>query len=161
MKRSIFAMFVMLMIAPIAKAEGYFTNDLQLVKISNPIKDKEIKHVAANVEKTTTNNVTEAVEEAKEKLTGIVSWYADKFHGRKTSSGELYNKNELTAAHRSLPFGTKVKVTNIKNGKSVIVKINDRGPHSKSRVLDLSRAAFTEIGSINAGILNIEMEVVN
>lgn len=154
-------MFVMLMIAPIAKAEGYFTNDLQLVKISNPIKDKEIKHVAANVEKTTTNNVTEAVEEAKEKLTGIVSWYADKFHGRKTSSGELYNKNELTAAHRSLPFGTKVKVTNIKNGKSVIVKINDRGPHSKSRVLDLSRAAFTEIGSINAGILNIEMEVVN
>lgn len=150
----------MLMIAPIAKAEGYYTNNSNTVKNSNPIKNKELKDVTANVEKTTTNDVTIAVEEAREKLTGIVSWYADKFHGNKTSSGELYNKNELTAAHKTLPFGTKVKVTNIKNGKSVVVKINDRGPHSKSRVLDLSRAAFTEIGSINAGILNIEMEVV-
>ena len=150
----------MLMIAPIAKAEGYYNNNSNTVENSNPIKGNELKNVTANVEKTTTNNVTEAVEEAREKLSGMVSWYADKFHGQKTSSGELYNKNELTAAHRTLPFGTKVKVTNIKNGKSVVVKINDRGPHSKSRVLDLSRAAFTEIGSINAGVLNIEMEVV-
>ncbi|MBS7333520.1 MAG: septal ring lytic transglycosylase RlpA family protein [Weeksellaceae bacterium] len=161
MRRSIFAILTIIMIAPIAKAESNLTTDLFTVENSNPIKEKELKNTTAKEEKSTTNEVSEAVEEAKEKLTGIVSWYADKFHGSKTSSGELYNKNEYTAAHKTLPFGTKVKVTNVRNGKSVIVKINDRGPHSKSRVLDLSRAAFTEIGSINAGILNIEMEVVD
>ncbi len=107
-----------------------------------------------------TSAVSEIVEKAGNKVSGIVSWYADKFHGRKTSSGELYNKNNLTAAHKTLPFGTKVKVTNTKNGKSVVVKINDRGPHTKSRLLDLSKAAFTSIGSTNSGTLNINMEVV-
>ena len=148
------------MIAPIAKAESNYTYDSIATELINPIKGKEIKSVTKNVDKLSSNNAADAVESAREKLTGIVSWYADKFHGMKTSSGELYNKNELTAAHKTLPYGTKVKVTNVKNGKSVIVKINDRGPHSKSRVLDLSKAAFNQIGSVDAGILNIEMEVV-
>ena len=138
------------MIAPIAKAEGYST------KI-NPIKGKNV------VENKSTDNpqIEEAVEEAKNKISGIVSWYADKFHGKRTSSGEAYDKNDFTAAHKTLPFGTKVKVTNQNNGKSVIVKINDRGPHTKNRLMDLSRAAFTEIGSVNSGILKVEMEVVD
>jgi len=105
--------------------------------------------------------LVEIVEKAGTKVSGIVSWYSDKFHGKKTSSGESYDKKDLTAAHKSLPFGTKVKVTNVRNGKSVVVKINDRGPHTKSRLLDLSRAAFSSIGSIDSGTLKVDMEVVN
>ena len=150
------------MIAPIAKAESNYFEDSESYLISSPSNEKELKNATAKVDKLNKSNkeVAIAVEAAKEKISGMVSWYADKFHGKKTSSGEVYKKTELTAAHRSLPFGTKVKVTNVKNGKSVVVKINDRGPHSKARVLDLSKAAFTEIGSIDSGVLNIEMEVV-
>ena len=70
-------------------------------------------------------------------------------------------KNELTAAHKTLPFGTKVRVTNIKNGKSVVVEINDRGPFIKSRVLDLSKAAFSEIGKTSSGVMQVEYEVLD
>ena len=77
---------------------------------------------------------------------GIASWYGGKFHGRKTASGERYNQNALTAAHRSLPFGTRVRVTNASNGNAVVVRINDRGPFIRGRVIDLSRAAANQIG---------------
>ncbi|WP_288764117.1 septal ring lytic transglycosylase RlpA family protein [uncultured Weeksella sp.] len=103
----------------------------------------------------------EIVEKSAEVATGIVSWYGDKFHGRKTASGKIYDKNELTAAHKTLPFGTKVRVTNIKNGKSVVVEINDRGPFIKSRVLDLSKAAFSEIGKTSSGVMQVEYEVLD
>ena len=149
----------MLMIAPIAKAESNYSDDTSIILVDNPIKGKSLKGTTSNVDKST-NEAKAAVEAAKEKISGMISWYSDKFHGKATSSGELYNKNELTAAHRTLPFGTKVKVTNVKNGKSVVVKINDRGPHNKSRVLDLSKTAFNEIGSIDSGVLNVEMEVI-
>lgn len=82
----------------------------------------------------------------KDVQTGRASFYAQKFHGRRTASGERYSRHALTAAHRTLPFGTLVKVTNAKNGKSVIVRINDRGPHSRSRIIDLSKAAARKIG---------------
>lgn len=147
------------MIAPIAKAESNYSDNSNENLIENPTPGRTLKNKTSNVEKST-SEARKAVEAAKERISGMVSWYSDKFHGKATSSGELYNKNELTAAHRTLPFGTKVKVTNVKNGKSVIVKINDRGPHHKSRVLDLSKTAFNEIGSINSGTLNIEMEVI-
>lgn len=88
---------------------------------------------------------------------GEASYYADKFHGRKTASGEIYKKTEFTAAHRTLPFGTKVKVTNLKNGKSVIVRINDRGPFKKTRIIDLSRAAAEKIDLIRIGVANVEV----
>lgn len=77
---------------------------------------------------------------------GIASWYGGKFHGRQTASGETYNQNALTAAHRSLPFGTKVRVTNTSTGNSVVVRINDRGPFVGGRVIDLSRAAASSLG---------------
>jgi len=92
---------------------------------------------------------------------GKASYYADKFHGKKTASGEVFDMHEYTAAHKTLPFGTKVKITNPNNGKSVIVEVNDRGPFVKSRVFDLSKAAFTSIANINKGILNVEYEIVN
>jgi len=88
---------------------------------------------------------------------GEASYYADKFHGKPTASGQKYDKRKYTAAHRTLPFGTEVEVTNLKNGKSVMVQINDRGPHKKSRIIDLSRAAAIEIDLIQAGIAPVEI----
>ena len=73
--------------------------------------------------------------------TGIASWYGDKHNGRRAASGEIFNMYNLTAAHKSLPFGSKVKVTNVENDKSVVVKINDRGPFKQGRVIDLSKKA--------------------
>lgn len=91
---------------------------------------------------------------------GQASFYADKFQHRKTASGELYKHHLKTAAHKQLPFGTRVKVTNRKNGKSVIVKINDRGPFVKGRVIDLSKSAFSAIGSPASGLLHVKITVL-
>ncbi len=79
-------------------------------------------------------------------LSGRASWYGPGFHGRRTASGERFNTNALTAAHRSLPFGTRVRVVNRRTGRSVVVRINDRGPFAHGRVIDLSRAAAQSIG---------------
>ena len=92
---------------------------------------------------------------------GLASWYGGKFHGRMTSSGEVFNTNTLTAAHRSLPFGTVVKVTNLDNGKSVLVKINDRGPFVEGRIIDLSRAAAVELGMIDSGVAHVNLQIVD
>ena len=89
---------------------------------------------------------------------GIASWYGGNFHGRQTASGERYNQNALTAAHRSLPFGTRVRVTNTSTGSSVVVRINDRGPFVGGRVIDLSRAAASTIG-IN-GLGHVKLAVL-
>ena len=92
--------------------------------------------------------------------TGTASYYARKFHGRRTASGERYDMYELTAAHRRLPFGTMVKVTNLSNKRTVIVRINDRGPHAKKRVIDLSFAAAKRIGLVGSGTARVLVEVV-
>ena len=92
--------------------------------------------------------------------TGVASYYADDFHGKKTSNGETFDMNELTAAHRTLPFGTKVKVINQNNGKSVVVRINDRGPFLKGRIIDLSEAAAKKIDMISSGTAPVKLENV-
>lgn len=94
------------------------------------------------------------------KESGKASFYAMKFQSRKTASGERFNQSAKTAAHRRLPFGTRVRVTNIKTGKSVVVRINDRGPFVKGRIIDLSRSAFSTIGNTKAGVINVEIVVV-
>lgn len=94
------------------------------------------------------------------KETGIASYYAMKFQFRRTASGERLNNFSMTAAHKTLPFGTKVEVRNIKNGKTVRVIINDRGPFIKGRVIDLTRAAFSQIADINKGIVKVEIRVI-
>lgn len=91
---------------------------------------------------------------------GKASYYADKHQNRKTASGELYKHDLKTAAHKRLPFGSNVKVTNIKNGKSVIVKINDRGPFVKGRIIDLSKSAFRTIGNTSSGLISVKIEVL-
>ncbi len=93
--------------------------------------------------------------------TGTASYYADEFNGRKTAYGEIYDMNDLTAAHPSYPFNTMVKVTNLKNGKTVEVRINDRMPQFKNRIIDLSLAAAKKIEMINAGIQEVKIEVIN
>ncbi len=93
--------------------------------------------------------------------TSYASYYHDKFNGRKTASGAIFSNSKMTAAHRTLRFGTKVKVTNLRNGKSVVVTINDRGPFHKSRALDLSKAAFDEIGNLDRGTMPIEYQVID
>ncbi|MDX1905061.1 MAG: septal ring lytic transglycosylase RlpA family protein [Thermonemataceae bacterium] len=92
--------------------------------------------------------------------TGMASYYAGKFHGRKTASGEIYDKNKLSAAHRTLPFGTMLKVTNLKNNKSVIVKVTDRGPFAHARIIDLSQAAAQNIDMIRSGTAKVQIETV-
>jgi len=100
---------------------------------------------------------------AKSQITeiGLASFYADKFDGRITASGAIFDQNKMTAAHRTLPFGSKVKVININNRKSVIVEINDRGPFVKDRVIDLSKAAATKLGFINNGVAQVKVEVIS
>ncbi len=95
------------------------------------------------------------------KKTSYASFYHDKFNGRKTASGEIFDNSKFTAANRTLPFGTNVKITNLRNGKEVIVRINDRGPFHSSRVLDLSKAAFSEIGNTDHGTIPVSYEIVD
>ena len=92
--------------------------------------------------------------------TGDASFYAMKFQFRKTASGERFNQMAMTAAHKKLPFGTMVLVTNLDNGKSVKVKVNDRGPFIKGRIIDLSRSAFAKSGDTSQGILPVKIEAV-
>lgn len=93
--------------------------------------------------------------------TGKASYYANKFHGRKTASGERYNKTAFTAAHRTLPFGTIARITNLATQQSVVVRINDRGPVSKQRVIDVSAAAAEALAMKRAGIAMVGIEIVS
>lgn len=94
-------------------------------------------------------------------LTGKASYYGDEFHGRKTANGELYDRTKLSAAHKSLPFGTNVRVRNLRNNKEVIVRINDRGPFVAGRIIDLSFTAAKEIDMIRDGVIEVEITVLS
>ena len=91
---------------------------------------------------------------------GIASWYGPGFHGQRTSSGEIYNEQDTTAAHRTLPFDTIVRVVNTENGESVEVRINDRGPYTDNRIIDLSRGAAEELDMMESGIAHVRLELV-
>ena len=91
---------------------------------------------------------------------GYASYYADKYHGRRTACGEIYDKNKLTAAHRTLPCGTVVRVTNLENGESVVVRINDRGPFVRGRIIDLSYEAARRLKMIRKGVVKVKVEVL-
>ncbi|QRG05474.1 septal ring lytic transglycosylase RlpA family protein [Xanthobacter dioxanivorans] len=90
--------------------------------------------------------------------TGIASYY---WQGRSTASGERFNPSAMTAAHRSLPFGTKVRVTNLRNGRSIVVRINDRGPFTRGRIIDVSKAAASELGFTGNGITRVHLAVID
>jgi len=100
------------------------------------------------------------VSSAELKLKGVAAWYGDQFQGRRTASGEAFDLHAFTAAHRTLPFGTLVRVRHACNGRCVIVRINDRGPYGGGRIIDLSQAAAREIGIYRKGRCKVELEVV-
>ncbi|ADK79697.1 septal ring lytic transglycosylase RlpA family protein [Sediminispirochaeta smaragdinae] len=100
------------------------------------------------------------VADIEAKQVGFASWYGGKFQGRKTANGEVFDTNKLTAAHKTLPFGTLVRVTNLDNDKSVEVRINDRGPFVEGRIIDLSRAAAEAIDMVGRGIAKVSLEVI-
>jgi rare lipoprotein A len=101
-----------------------------------------------------------AVGPVRFEIKGMASWYGPGFHGRRSASGERYNQNAMTAAHRSLPFGTRVVVTNLNNGRSVVVRINDRGPFVRGRVIDLSAAAARVLGMMQNGVAPVQVQVL-
>jgi len=116
---------------------------------------KKKVHVSAPVG-STPGSASEALEEP----VGYASWYGDPYHGRRTSNGETYNKFEMTAAHRTLPFDSVVKVDNLDNGKETTVRINDRGPFVKDRIIDLSYAAARSIDMVGPGTAKVRLEVL-
>jgi rare lipoprotein A len=89
------------------------------------------------------------------KETGLASYYAESYNGKKTANGEIYNSSKMTAAHKKLPFGTKVKVKNLSNGKTVKVRINDRGPFVEGRIIDLTREAADKLGMLTKGVTKV------
>ena len=115
----------------------------------------------AKSNKTSTKEKSSSSKSSKKTQSGTSSYYSKGLHGSRTASGERHNRNEMVAAHRSLPFGTKVKVTNLNNGKDVIVRINDRGPFTKGRVVDLSHAAFSQIENPGKGLAKVKLEVLD
>ena len=104
---------------------------------------------------------TATAAKSKKLMKGVATVYADKFIGRKTASGQRFRQSELTAAHRLLPLGTKVRVTNLRNQKTVEVRINDRGPWAKGRIIDLSAAAPAKVGMAKRGTALVKLEVVS
>jgi rare lipoprotein A len=92
--------------------------------------------------------------------TGQASWYGRHHHGKRTASGETYDMHKLTAAHRTLPLGTRVLVTNLENGRSVEVRINDRGPFARRRVIDVSHAAAQRLGAVGAGVFRVSLKIL-
>lgn len=112
------------------------------------------------VGKTTYNVLTYPIPKGP-KMKGIASWYGPGYYGRRTASGEIYTGNDFTAAHNSLPLNTYVRVINLENGKSVIVRINDRGPFVRGRIIDLSYAAAKEIGMIEKGTAPVRLRIIS
>jgi len=131
-------------------------------KTSENVKKAEKKAKASENSENDVN--TEIVKEELAKYsyfqTGTASFYGGKWHGRKTANGEIFDTYKLTAAHKTLPFGTKVKVTNLNNGKSVVVRINNRGPYVIGRVIDLSQAAFSKIENMSRGVTKVKLEII-
>ena len=120
---------------------------LLLVLACTACQEKDAKIVAAPVKK-----------DASFEQRGKASFYARKFHGKETASGEIFDNNELVAAHKTLPLGTKVKVTNLENDRAVIVRINDRGPYIRGRIIDLSRAAARRVDMVEDGTTPVKVE---
>lgn len=102
----------------------------------------------------------DVVREAHYQAVGLASYYSAKFHGRRTASGERYDMYDLTAAHPVLEFGSRVEVTNLKNGRKVRVRINDRGPFKKGRIIDLSYAAAKRIGMLTRGVVKVRVRMI-
>ena len=124
-------------------------------KITEPIVTENVVSVEEEII-TADRSLVEFVDKGSMKA----SWYGPGFHGRKTANGEVYDQMSFTAAHKSLKFGTLLKITNLKNNKSVVIRINDRGPYIHGRDLDLSKAAALELGMVRKGVAKMKVEEI-
>ena len=157
--------FIALLLAQSATASTGYNGNLSKNSFLQNTSISEFSESSLNkADLSTLNNnlleETAAVQIAQRAGWGKASWYGPKFHGRRTANGEIFNSNALTAAHRHLPFGTKVRVTNVRNGRSVIVRINDRGPFIKGRIIDVSAGAARKLNMIGSGIATVQLEIL-
>lgn len=129
------------------------------VKVAKQSNQKTVKQTAKTKKKTLKGTNKQVANKVFQ--TGIASYYANYFNGRRTANGETFNNAKMTAAHRTLPFGTLIEVTNLRNGRSVVVRVNDRGPYAHSRVLDLSAAAAKKIGMHHSGTARVKIAIVD
>jgi rare lipoprotein A len=143
------------------KKQSLEPNLLSNRNLTNKNNQKKLnKKYSNNLPKSESNLSQEKGSLLARSLVGKASWYGPNFHGRPTASGEIFDQNSFTAAHPSLQFGTQVRVTNLNNGRSVIVRINDRGPFVHNRIIDLSKAAASTIGLVNSGVAPVQIEVL-
>ncbi|HMN49782.1 MAG TPA: septal ring lytic transglycosylase RlpA family protein [Ignavibacteriaceae bacterium] len=143
-------LFIIVLVAMVG-----FTLVVNEDKVSEPVANENV--VSVEEESITADR---SLVEFSEIGTMKASWYGPGFHGQKTANGEVYDQNSFTAAHKSLKFGTLLKITNLKNNKSVIVRINDRGPYIEGRDLDLSKAAALALGVVKRGVARIKVEEI-
>jgi rare lipoprotein A len=129
----------------------------ELPQVTNETNSSDATIQKANVESSREKSSKPVTKHA---LNGTASWYGPRFHGKKTASGEIYNQHKLTAAHKTLPLGTKARVTNLDNGSTVEVEINDRGPFIEGRIIDLSRAAAGALGFVESGTAPVQVELI-
>ncbi len=145
-----------------SKSTTHLTTNKKSGSTSSSSKSSGSKSTSSSTSSSSTSGGSSSSSKSTGKVEkGQASYYADKFHGKATASGEKYDKTKLTGAHRTLAFGTVVRVTNTANGKSVDVRINDRGPFKAGRVVDVSRAAAEKLGMIQAGVINCTVEVIS
>lgn len=136
---------------------------VDLSHVPEPVPRAEVRTRAGNKNPYTVLGKTYHLmeDETQYKERGEASWYGTKFHGRKTSNGETYDMYAMTAAHKTLPIPSYVRVTNLNNGRSVVVRVNDRGPFHGGRIIDLSYAAAQRLGFVNSGVAPVEVEIIN
>jgi peptidoglycan lytic transglycosylase len=138
------------------------TGNLPANKAPTPIYPRETPSIAKvpSPPKTEPPPIAKIPEPSERTMmeTGLASWYGPKFHGKLTASGEVFDQEQFTAAHRTLPWGSRVRVTNLVNGKSVDLRINDRGPFGKGRIIDVSRAAARALGMVRQGLTTVQIE---
>lgn len=136
---------------------------VDLSHVPEPVPRTEVRTLAGNKNPYTVLGKTYHLieDESRYKERGEASWYGTKFHGRKTSNGETYDMYAMTAAHKTLPIPSYVRVTNLNNGRSVVVRVNDRGPFHGGRIIDLSYAAAQRLGFVDSGVAPVEVEIIN
>lgn len=150
-----------LMSTIILLSSSIYASDKKIDSIEELTKTVDVTVPTEQKTKTQAKDIVDKSKKSLQTKYGSASFYGPGFHGRKTASGEVFNQNALTAAHRTLPFGTKLRVTCTATGRSTIVKVNDRGPYHGNRILDLSVGAAKAIGMIEKGVTNVKYEVLN
>lgn len=147
--------------APEVQAKPMMTEvkSVQAKKANKPVKAQSSKS-AVKKGKVYQYNGKNYVLANRSSLHGKASYYAGKFHGRRTANGEIFNMYKMTAAHKTLPLGTVVLVTNLANNRQVVVRINDRGPYIRGRIIDLSKGAAQRVGMIHSGVANVKVEIL-